>query len=390
VEPCSRAVEDRRFLASVKQVYGGAFSGYRTELHQNEKAVVDLLVTVSSCLILDPSKSAATNHKTLHSAAAVVLHALQDLIGHGVHTHLERLSAKLLQRETVLRWNPRSNSCQHFANTLLDGDFTGLYPQPSHRPSLDSEGPPSASRECPWARYLFCFKARIDPPQVYRNNTQHRSLIWQFYETSRSNLDLVEFVEQTLARRSADPSPSWPILLQRPPSDVPEADPSNPPKKSLLADAVWELPRDTLSLLQTHLLRRRERFSSPQGYALTKSDWIFNRLRVLQQLDIFACLAGGMGSAWLAQFAQHPEDLRELVFPHAEMYGTMHASERIKTVQLGRVRVARVYGREGRMWREVGRAAVRDGYARRVVDGVRDLRGLNWLGGLDGALGGLH
>lgn len=83
-----------------------------------------------------------------------------------------------------------------------------------------------------------------------------------------------------------------------------------------------------------------------------------------------------MGAAWLAEFRRHPEDLRELVFPHAELYGTLHAGERILTVQAGAVRVARVEGREGRMWREVGRAAVRDGYARRVLDGVRDLRGM--------------
>lgn len=372
LQPCSRTVEDRRFLASIKQVYGGAFSGYRMELHQKEKTVIDLLVTVSETLTLDPSKSAAVNHKTLHSAAVVVLKALQELIGTGVDAHLERLTAKLLQRETVLRWNARSNSCQNFTNTLLRDDFTGLYPEVIQRQNLAREA--SAPQDCPWARYLFCFKDRIDPPQVYRNNTQHRSIIWQFYETSRNNLDLIEFTERTLERNSSDNSPSWDILLQRPqlPSEKPCAADKQP--KSTIADSLWELPRDTMSLLQTQLLRRRERFSSPAGYALTKGEWILNRLQILQQLDIFACLAGGMGLAWLAEFKEYPEDLRELVFPHADMYGTMHASERIVVIQLGRVKVARVYGRERRVWKEIGKGMVREGYLRKLLDMIQDGR----------------
>ncbi|MCJ1249617.1 hypothetical protein MMC30_006843 [Trapelia coarctata] len=376
LQPSPRAVEDRGFLASIKQVYGGAFSGYREELHQKEKTVIDLLVKVSESLTLDPFKSVTVNRKALHSAADVVLEALQELIGDGVDTHLERLSAKLLQRETVLRWNARSNSCQDFTNSLLRNDFTGLYPEANQGHIVDTEA--TAPRECPWARYLFCFKDRIDPPQVYRNNTQHRSIIWQFYETSRNNLDLIEFTERTLEQVPADKSTSWEILLQRPMLASAKSCTAEALPKSTIVDALWELPRDTMSLLQTQLLRRRERLSSPQGYALTKEEWILNRLRVLQQLDIFACLAGGMGLAWLAEFEQYPEDLEELIFPHSDMYGTMHASERIKVVQLGPVKVARIYGRQLRMWKQVGSAMARDGYLRKFLDMIQDITGQRW------------
>lgn len=373
LQPCRRVVEDRRFLASIKQVYGGTFSGYRTELHQKEKTVIDLLVTVSDSLIVNPSKSAAMNRKILHSAAAVVLKALQELINPGVDAHLERLSTTLLQRETVLRWNVRTNSCQDFTNSLLRDDFTGLYPEVSQSHTVGTDA--TARRDCPWARYLFCFKDSIDPPQVYRNNTQHRSIIWQFYETSRNNLDLIEFTERTLEQVSSDKSTSWEVLLQRPMLASAKSCAAEELPKSIIVDALWELPRDTMSLLQTQLLRRRERFSSPEGYALTKEEWITNRLKVLQQLDIFACLAGGMGLAWLAEFEQYPEDLKELVFPHSDMYGTLHASERIRVVQLGPVRVARVYGRQMRMWKEVGRAMARDGYLRKLLDMIQDIAG---------------
>ena len=142
---------------------------------------------------------------------------------------------------------------------------------------------------CPWSRYLFTFKGKIDSPTSWSNNTQFRSIIWKFYDYGRNNFDLVEFTERETELLGASACTSWKVLLQQSPlasqgsaeeGEAPESDP---------ADALWELPRDTLSLLRTHLFCRREKYSSIQGYALAKDEWILNRLKVLQQLDIFAC-----------------------------------------------------------------------------------------------------
>ena len=365
---CRWLVDSRRFLASTKQVYGGLFSGYRTEKREEEHAVVDVLVHVSESFKFEPLKAVHVNYRKLHAAAAIVLRRLQVLIGHEVNGHLERFAARLLDRKTVLRWNVRSNSCQDFTNSLLRDGFDGLYPQPNPDATAIKRG--LTEEVCPWSSYLFTFKRNIDSPTHWSNNTQFRSIIWQFYDFSRDNLDLIEFTEHEVERIGASECTSWQMLLQQSTLlslDLAEGDKA---PKSNLADALWELPRDTLSLLQTHLLRQRERYSSPQGYALTKDEWILNRLNVLQQLDIFACLGGGLGSAWLAEFKQHPEDLKELIFPHSDMYGTMHANDTIVTIQLGPVRIARIYGRQKDRAEQIRRSLVKDGWGRKIRDRI--------------------
>ena len=365
---CRWPVESRRFLASTKQVYGGLFSGYRAEKIQEEKAVVDLLVQVSESFTSEPFKAANVNYRRLHAAAAEVLKRLQVLIGHEVNSHLERIAARLLDRKTVLRWNARSNSCQDFTNSLLRAGFDGLYAQPPPNAVDNKQG--LTDEVCPWSRYLFTFKGKIDSPTHWSNNTQFRSIIWQFYDYNRNNLDLIEFTEREIERLGASECTSWKILLQQSLPTLQGSAEGDEAPKSNLVDALWELPRDTLSLLQTHLLRQREKYSSPQGYALTKDEWIMNRLRVLQQLDMFACLSGGLGSAWLADFKQHPEDLRELIFPHSDMYGTMHASDTIVTIQLGPIKVARIYGRQKDSVQQIRRSLVKDGWGRKIRDRI--------------------
>jgi len=355
LQPCRRYLESHRLLASAKLVHGGVFSGYRACNRETEKELIDLLVSVSESLKFIPSKWVITHYKALRSGADVILAALAGLIGSEVDSQLECFAANLLNPKTALRWNLRSNSCQTFANNLLRGDFKGLYPSPPGRPSAKKHL--SASPDGPWSRYLFCFKNKIDSPQHWNLSLQCRSIVWQFYGWSRDNCDLIEFTEWQLQRKSPEARKSLEILLLQAPQA--SKDISDGKGKADIANALWNLPRDSLSLIQTHLLRRPEKYCNPEGFALTKEEWVVNRLHVLQQLDIFACLAGGLASAWLANFERYPEDLSELIFPDSKIYGTLRADEEMVTIQLGPVNVRTVKGRSSDGWQDIGRGLMR-------------------------------
>ena len=346
-----RSVESHRLLASAKLVYGGVFSGYRARNREKEKELVDLLVSVSESLKFIPSKRVIVHHTALRSGAAVILEALAELLGSEVHSQLERFAKNLLNPKTALRWNLRSNSCQTFANNLLRGDLKGLYPIPPGYPSPKRYL--STSPEDTWSRYLFCFKNTIDSPQHWNLSLQCRSIIWQFYGWSRDNCDLIEFTELQLRKESPEARKTLDVLLLQAPDASTKI--LGDRGKADIANALWDLPRDSLSILQTHLLRRPEKYCTTEGFALTKEGWVKNRIQVLQQLDVFACVGGGLASAWLANFERYPEDLRELIFPDSEMYGTLRADEQMVTIQLGPVNMRTVKGRSHDGWKETGR-----------------------------------
>lgn len=78
--------------------------------------------------------------------------------------------------------------------------------------------------------------------------------------------------------------------------------------------------------------------------------------------------------AWLAGFEFYPDGLRQLVLPHSDMYGTSNASEMIGVVQLGLFKVAKIYGRQVMLWREIERALAVIGYLRKPLDIIQDVR----------------
>ena len=129
---------------------------------------------------------------------------------------------------------------------------------------------------------------------------QHWSVVWAFYHGNRDNCDLIEYAERTVLKQASIP----PHLRRM--SVLKCSESGSDLSAEALVDSLWELPRDILSMLQTHLLRRSEKYSSPQGFSPTQQEWVKNRLQVLLQLDSFACFAGAWGSAWLAEIIQEP------------------------------------------------------------------------------------
>lgn len=338
----SKIQQDRQLLASVKRVYGGAFSGRDARLHQKEEAVVLSLINASEAFRYLPSKSVKANYNRLHTEAAKVTSLVREYINHDVNTYLKRFSSVLLDHSTVLRWDARSNTCQDFADNLLrDPRFGGLIPKLPKEFVTDQSVRANPDYRCP--RYLVSFGTSIDTP-IALLRPQPRSVVWRFYHEIRDNCDLIEYAERIRHKQSFVPPHLRRISIPQYPGSTADRSVDD------LIDSLWELPRDTLSTLQTHLLRRREKYSSPQGLALTQSEWVINRLQILQQLDVFGSLAGAWGSAWLAEFLREPEGLLlKGSWPDAATYGNMHVSEKIQTIGRGWWGIQFVTGRE-REW----------------------------------------
>lgn len=340
----SQAQRDRQLLASVKRIYGGAFSGRDARLHQREEAVVRRLMTPSNSFRYLPSKSVSANYNRLHAEAAKVTSLVREMINHDVNLYLKRLSTALLDHKIVLRWNARSNTCQDFANNILrEPRFEGLFPKLPREFVTDESV--RANPAYAGLRYLVSFGTTIDTP-IALLRPQPRNVVWRFYHGIRDNCDLIEYAEGVTNKQASIPPHLRRIsVLQYP---EPAADVS----VDDLVDSLWELPRDTLSTLQMHLLRRREKYSSPQGFALTQRQWVMNRLQILQQLDVFGSLAGAWGSGWLAEFLRKPDGLLlKGYWPTAATYGTMHVSEKVQTIGRRWWGLGFVTGREREWWK---------------------------------------
>lgn len=99
----SQAQRDRQLLASVKRIYGSAFSGRDARLYKIEEAVTSGLMTTSDCFRYLPSKSVRANYSRLQAEAAKVTSLVREIINHDVDQYLKRFSAALLDPKLSLR-----------------------------------------------------------------------------------------------------------------------------------------------------------------------------------------------------------------------------------------------------------------------------------------------
>jgi hypothetical protein len=303
---------------------------------------------------------------------------LHKLLDHEVDIHIQRLAKRLMDPKTVLKWHPRHNSCQQFVDTLLDGqDFEHLSPL-FPKEFVTDEG----VRQTPgfaWPRYLISFNDHIDGLSTL--SSQPKSIISKYCQATRDRCDIVEFAELTLlkekrelkklvrtrkgavkqfAKETFKMAPKFvvmaaPIGLLAPKGLVELSIPKTVLERNVyqellltpcvasgedkvegenamseaLLDALWDLPRDTMSILQFHLPRPSTKYSTKQNKVLERKDWIKNRLRVFRPQDLFASLAGGFGAAVIEVVSTNPTSLKRLSIPHAPIYGTAHVSDKI-------------------------------------------------------------
>ena len=181
---------DRNTVATVKRVYGGAFSGHNNLLAQQEAIVLRTFVSVGERLRRHGPPT--RQRELLDRAVDKVMKELYKLLDQEVNIHLKRLAKKLTDPKTVLKWHPRSNSCQQFVDTLLEGeDFEHLFPL-FPKDFMTSEDTRKLSG-FDWPRYLISFNDHIDGLAAI--GSQDKSVISKFCRAIRDRCDIIDLAE---------------------------------------------------------------------------------------------------------------------------------------------------------------------------------------------------
>jgi hypothetical protein len=349
---------DRRILGSVKKVCGGAFFGHNMHFAEGEQTVIDGLVKAKSIFKLKRESAGwvAFARSNLHKVARPVIEAIRDTFGGQVDVYLKHFAKILADKDNRLDWDVRDNNCQAFATNLLQGlaihgTFHGMpkaFPNDEHVRNANDWSIP---------RYSMCFGSHIDTPLALLR-PQPRSLIWNFYHKHRNNCDLIEFGEAYRRKPCAFPTSAWQLLDGYENTEVSEVS---------LVNALWTIPRDSISVLHTHLLRDSSKYSSLKQKLLTREQWVQNRLRVLHQLDIFASLSGALSAALMEQRIEKRQIIAKSKHPLAEDYGDLHVGESYKTVDAYGISFTLLSGRERNWHKQEWKHLIKKLVARRIV-----------------------
>ncbi|KAK8054983.1 hypothetical protein PG993_000210 [Apiospora rasikravindrae] len=323
-----RVVAEERsiqFLGCVKKVYGGAFCGHTDAFREDEKLVVDSFVEKAASYRYLPNKDVLENARRLHRHSSSVVQQIRAVFETEIESYLQKLAETLSDKGTPLRWDLNSNNCQGFAQKLLSNIniFKLFHPMPVNYFSDDTV--PSKKR-WPCSRYLLSFGPDIDTPMALLR-PQVKSLIWRYYHAKRDYCDMIEYAEQFRTKRCVMPTGAWEVLCDE---DIAMGqDPTTKSHELTLTDALWTIPRDTLSIIQTHLMRDWSRYSDTEGRKLNQHQWVINRLRALHQLDVFSCLCSSLLSAIIEEVGKTPDTFDPYYFPTGEAHGTLHVRERV-------------------------------------------------------------
>jgi hypothetical protein len=337
----------RRVLASAKKIYGGAFSGHTDAFRVEEEEIINCFVKSANLFVYLPGKTVAANGKRLLQRAAVVVDKIRALFKDEVDIYLQHFSSVISTPSIPLRWDLDANNCQHFSQNLLRQlNISRLFHQIPNNYFNNERVKQKKQWPCP--RYLLSFGSKIDTP-IALLRPQDRSLIWIFYHSKRDDYDIIEYAEKFRTNACPVPTDAWEILCGE---DITSNHaPAGQANELSMADALWKLPRDTISILQIQLMRGWARYSSNEGRSLSPKQWTLNRLRILHQLDAFASMASGLVTAINLELEKKSEFFPLYCHPDSDVSGTLYVSEKVIFVYRGDILIMFVTGRERDRWR---------------------------------------
>lgn len=311
-----------RVLGSAKKIYGGAFSGHADAFREEEHKIIMCFIETASSFEISVGRDVDVNRRRLFRHADKIMVQIRHLFENEVDMYLQHIAGVMSTSSTPLRWNRNTNNCQHFSENLLRPlDTSALFHKiPSN---YFSDEDVKRKKKWPILRYLLSFGHAIDTPMALLS-PQDRSLIWIFYHHKRDEHDIVEMGEILRSKPCWAPTDAWDVLCDE---HVPANETTVATTNRLsLSDALWSLPRDTLSIIQTQLMRSWAKHSSNEGRPLSPKQWVLNRLRTLHQLDVFASLCSSFAMATIMERATRPK-LNLLSYGlDANRFGTLYVS----------------------------------------------------------------
>lgn len=320
VKLVKRPIEERSALACMKIVYGAAFSGYPESRKDAEDATIDLLVqeALRYHKFSSRSKTVQAQQQALFQGAERVLKSLESAIGDEVSKYLERLADVLVSPEINISHDALFNNCQRLVDKLLKGkDFEYFFPRlPKQVQNCDTPVTRIA-----WPQYLMSFNDRIDGQ--YLSLQQPDSVMATYFSKTRFGGDVTDFmmkIKKTDQRYDA-------LVLS-------QGSMKTAINRTTTFNTMWQMPRDTLSILQFQLSREKSRYISENGGISSQAEWIENRLLLLMLGDAFASYSGALGTSLFNLAISDPALANKIVLPKARVMGSVRVGERIRIIRL--------------------------------------------------------
>ncbi|KAJ3542509.1 hypothetical protein NM208_g4061 [Fusarium decemcellulare] len=303
----------KRYKAFMKQVAGGAFSGFFDQ--DLEEDLIDAFVEEST-LLIDEGLGYAEQEMMLIQSTKRLLAKIMEYLGPRVDVYISSIAARLLDPELELRWHFRSNNCQMFCDRLIDRSLFG--------PLFDT--PISKSQPSPL--YLMSFVCR---PGAYVKtratskfdvpNGLTEEYLLKFRYGRHDDSDIIDTLAEYWYDWGGFEGPIYPYQDVFP-WDCTEAYDRYPGNCSEcnIAKHVLAFPFDSWSIASLHLARGRQLYprdplpfdatktatktatEGRQTGLMTDSAWFLNRMKILLGQD--ALLKAAVAMANCAQFRE--------------------------------------------------------------------------------------
>ncbi|KAG5661876.1 hypothetical protein KAF25_004115, partial [Fusarium avenaceum] len=285
---------ERRIMSAQKQVAGGLFTLTRSETASAEREIISEFIDLSKLWGAKTQQDSVGQisdlRSTLKSFAEHMVARIQTTFGVEIVTYL-LCFAKRLHQGVKLKYDRVSNNCQDFASAMLfnndewDDHLSWVYP----RVPLQHE----LTRETMTFRYMMSFAGRIQSQHREYFVSPLTSSIQLYDSFGHNDSDLIDHAINVRTR-------DWdggsvishdPYLMKNSTMTCYAKDGCS------MADHLLDGPHDNLSVLTTHIHRKRALYTVPKhdsgDVLFTKllvtqapSDWIRNRLEIIHRLRL--------------------------------------------------------------------------------------------------------
>lgn len=278
----------KRYKAIMKQVVGSPFGDFPNSGEEREivRAVAD-------------AGNSKTEAEEYDAVLESILGKLKAVLGARLSTYLGSIATKLLDPETALIWDPSTNSCQQFCNSVLDTKlFKPLFSGP---PGTERGDVPlyTMSFVCPDEGYhqrIVRTKDDVAPGlteeylgDLYFGRHEESDLIdsCQEYWYDWAGLEMPECGHNNL----------FPFDCTRA-FGGPKRDETQDCGNCSLSRHLWAFPFDSWAMISMHLLRDPFSYAQPGSYNPDKPQhvaaWFKNRVDTLQAQSILRRAASAM------------------------------------------------------------------------------------------------
>ncbi|RYC56450.1 hypothetical protein CHU98_g9750, partial [Xylaria longipes] len=266
----------KRFKSVMKQVIGLPFTGLDPEDACLENHIIDSLISASHVGFDDPGLSLRDRQKWTDKLITPIMGDLKDLLRSRLFVYIHSIASRLLNPQTRLRWNPASNNCQNFCDSILDLDIFGSLIAGKHE---QTQSP----------LYLMSFACRpagYNKPKIKTKFDVPRGLteeyLLRFRYGRHDDADIIDTLQEYWHDWGAFGKHLY-RYQDLFPWDCTEAFGRYPVTcgDCNLAKHVWAFPFDSWSIIALHLTRDKSNYPPGDTAIISDADWMKNRLLVL-------------------------------------------------------------------------------------------------------------